>query len=201
MNLDSPRRRRRLRTQVREQVRAAILDAAEELIADRGLEGTALAQIAAKAGVAVGTLYNYFDDRDAMVRALFATRRATFRPQLLAVIAAGKGLRFEARLRRFMRELFEVFEANRRYIKVAFAAEHLKQQQGAPQDLRLAIEEIVAAGVAEGVIAKASAQLLATMLRGAIRAVVVQRIEAGGAFPDDADGVVSLVLDGARRRG
>src|SRR5678815_1807406 len=87
VNLDSPRSTRRkqaLRSQLREAVRATILDAAEELIAAKGLHGAGLAQIAKRAGVAVGTLYNYFDDRDALVRALFETRRAAVRPKLHA---------------------------------------------------------------------------------------------------------------------
>ncbi|HVK87688.1 MAG TPA: TetR/AcrR family transcriptional regulator [Kofleriaceae bacterium] len=200
MNLDSIRRRRMaLRTQMREKVRAAILDAAEELIAEKGLQGTALTQIAAKAGVAVGTLYNYFEDRDAMVRALFETRRATLRPKLLAAIGAGKELAFEPRLRTFMRALFQAFEEHRRYVKVVFSAEHLKPQ-GSHADLRAAVAEMVVAGVAEGVIAKSSAEIVEIMLIGSLRAVLVHRVETGGSFPEVADAVVSLVLDGARRK-
>ena len=188
-----------LRTQMREKVRAAILDAAEELIAERGLQATALAQIAAKGGVAVGTLYNYFEDRDALVRALFESRRATLKPKLQAAMVAGKALAFEPRLRTFMRDLFAAFEDHRRYLAAMFAAEHLKPQ-GAHADMKTAIDELVAAGVAEGVIAKDAAEILTIMLRGSIRSVIVHRLETGGAFPDDADAVVTLMLDGARKR-
>jgi AcrR family transcriptional regulator len=200
VNLDSVRRRRMaLRTQMRERVRTAILDAAEELIAERGLQATALAQIAARAGVAVGTLYNYFDDRDALVRALFESRRATLKPKLRAAMVAGKDLAFEPRLRQFMRELFEAFESHRRYLAAMFAAEHLKPQ-GTHADMKTAVDQLVAAGVEEGVIAKDAAEILAIMLRGAIRSVIVERLAAGGAFPDSADAVVSVMLDGARKK-
>ncbi len=150
VNLDSSRRRapkprEALRSQLRETVRAAILDAAEELIALKGLHGAGLAQIAKKAGVAVGTLYNYFEDRDAMVRALFETRRATLRPKVLEAFSAGAGQSFEPRLRTFMRDLFEAFESHRRYVKVLFEAEHLKPV-GGHQDLLTAIDEIIAVG-------------------------------------------------------
>src|SRR4051812_12638687 len=87
VNLDSSRRRAaqaRLKSQLRETVRTQILDAAEELIAARGFQSAPLALIARRAGVAVGTLYNYFADRDAMIRALFESRRAVLRPKLVA---------------------------------------------------------------------------------------------------------------------
>lgn len=188
-----------MRSQLREAVRAAILDAAEELIAAKGLHGAGLAQIAKKAGVAVGTLYNYFEDRDAMVRALFETRRAVVRPKVQAALAAGADLPFEPRLRAFMRHLFGVFEEHRRYVKVVFAAEHLKAT-GSHVDLIAAIDAIVAAGYAEGVIAKASVEPLSITLAGALRTVLVRKSETGDSFVDAGDAIVTLLVEGARKR-
>lgn len=202
MNLDSPRAGRRkqaLRTQLREAVRATILDAAEELIAAKGLLGASLAMIAKRAGVAVGTLYNYFDDRDAMVRALFETRRAAVRPKLLAAFAAGADQPFEPRLRRFMRELLGVFDEYRLYIKVLFEAEHLKPP-GSHHDLLSAIDGILAAGVAEGAITKASVEPLSVALAGALRTVLVRRSGSGEPFAAAADPIITVLLDGARKR-
>ncbi len=204
MNLDSSKKRlhkprEALRSQVRETVRAAILDAAEELIALKGLHGAGLAQIAKKAGVAVGTLYNYFEDRDALVRGLFETRRATLRPKVQAAFFAGAGLAFEPRLRKFMHDLFEAFESHRRYLKVLFEAEHLKPA-GGHQDLLNAIDEIIAFGVAEGVIAKASVEPLSITLAGALRGVLVRKSQSGGSFVEVADPIVTLLIDGARKR-
>jgi len=194
-----PRPRDVLRSQLRATVRATILDAAEELIGAKGLHGAALAEIARTAGVAVGTLYNYFEDRDALVRALFETRRATLRPLVLAAIGNGKELAFEPRLRQFMRALFEAFESHRRYIRVVFEAEHLKPT-GSHQDLIAAIDEIVAVGVAEGAIARPDAELLAIVLSGSVRAVLMRRSASGGSFVDETGPLVDLVLDGARVR-
>lgn len=183
---------------MRETVRAAILDAAEERIAAQGLHATSLVEIAKAAGVAVGTLYNYFEDRDAMVRALFETRRATLAPKIQTAIKSGVELDFEPRLRRFMRELFEAFESHHRYIQVVFQAEHLKPT-GSHSDLIAAIDEIVAVGVREGAIAKATSETLGIVLAGSIRAVLVRRSQRGGSFVLDADPICTLLLDGARR--
>ena len=54
-----------------EDKRQAILDAALSLFADQGFHGTSVPQIAQKAGVAAGTIYRYFDGKEAMVNVLY----------------------------------------------------------------------------------------------------------------------------------
>ena len=205
VNLDSSRRKavpvRALKTQLREAVRAQILDAAEELIAARGLHGAALAQIARKAGVAVGTLYNYFADRDAMIRALFESRRAALRPKLLGVIGMGQDLKFEARLQQFVHGILEVFDEHRRFLKVSMETEHYKISPSTiAADLNAALEMMVTAGVAEKAIDAKKAPLLVSVIGGTLRAIVLKRVVDGQPFASDADLLVGLFLDGARKR-
>jgi AcrR family transcriptional regulator len=47
------------------------MDAALHCFVDRGFHGTAIPQIAARAGIAAGTIYHYFDSKEALVNALF----------------------------------------------------------------------------------------------------------------------------------
>lgn len=188
-----------MRRTVRETVRVAILDAAEELIARHGLHDAALVQIARRAGVAVGTLYNYFTDRDALIRGLFESRRATFRPRLRAAIQAGSELPFEPRLRRFVREVLEAFESHRSFLKLAIENEHLKPSGStAPQDLLAGVRDIVSAGVREGAIPASKVELLPLVITAIIKSIAVHRIHDGGEMVGDADAIVDLVLDGAR---
>lgn len=207
MNLDSSRRRgpkpvrQTLRFQQREAARAAIVDAAEELIAERGLHQTALVEIAKRAGVAVGTLYNYFADRDDLVRGLFETRRQTLRPILQAAIAAAKPLPFEARLRRVLTDVFAAYDSHRRFLKVVIEAEHLKHTMPQTNDVQLALEEIVAEGVLQKQIsAGVSAEMLALALWGTMKAVVLKRVADGRSFAGAADELVAMLLDGAREK-
>jgi AcrR family transcriptional regulator len=224
VNLDSPKRRaaasatrsqarrpagraprapqvRALKTQLREAVRAQILDAAEELIAARGLHGAGLAQIARNAGVAVGTLYNYFDDRDAMIRALFESRRGTMRPKLLAAATNAEKLKFEPRLRQFVRAMLVAFEEHRRFVKVAHETEYSKVAPSTlAADMMSAIEMMVKAGVVERTIDETIAPLLVLVIAGALKSVIVKRTMDGTEFAKDADTLVSIILDGARRR-
>lgn len=193
--------RSQLRSQLRESVSTAILEAAEDLIATKGLQGAPLLQIAKRAGVAVGTLYNYFADRDALIRALFEMRRATLRPQLRAAVGSGADLPFEERLRVFVRDVFAVFEAHRQFVKVAIETEHTKLAPSTTsQDLAAAIGDLVKVGIKEKVIGAKHSELAPLVLAGSIRSIVLRRIGENAALGnDDADALVAIFLEGARR--
>ena len=51
--------------------REAILEAALQLFVERGFYGTAVPEVAKRARVAAGTIYNYFPSKEALVNALF----------------------------------------------------------------------------------------------------------------------------------
>ena len=69
--------------------REAILAAALDLFAERTFEGTAVPLIAEKAGVAAGTIYRYFDSKEALVNALYRRWKGVLREALPEAIAAG----------------------------------------------------------------------------------------------------------------
>ncbi len=48
-----------------------ILEAALELFVERGFHGTAVPLVAERAGVGLGTIYRYFDSKEALVNALY----------------------------------------------------------------------------------------------------------------------------------
>ena len=50
--------------------RSDIMQAALELIAERGFHGAPMAEIAEKAGVAAGTIYRYFENKDVLITEL-----------------------------------------------------------------------------------------------------------------------------------
>jgi AcrR family transcriptional regulator len=51
--------------------REAIMSAALDLFVERGFFGTAVPEIAERAGVGAGTIYRYFDSKEALVNALY----------------------------------------------------------------------------------------------------------------------------------
>ena len=59
-----------MRDRVRADTRAALLRASEQVFAEKGIDGARIEDIAARAGVAVGTIYNYFGDSTELLDAL-----------------------------------------------------------------------------------------------------------------------------------
>ncbi len=74
-----------------------LLDATAATIADRGLDGTTTNHIAEQAGVSIGSLYQYFPDKDALVEALLSRMgeqsSLRFRQQAKKVDINAMGLR------------------------------------------------------------------------------------------------------------
>src|SRR6516162_4299789 len=95
MNQASARLPRR-RDEARALFRNAILDAAETVFAQRGFHGARIQDIAAQARIAVGTVYNHFEQKDDVLSALLEERTEEMLAQLLATDHAPT---FEARLR------------------------------------------------------------------------------------------------------
>jgi AcrR family transcriptional regulator len=75
-----PRTRARaaLRGELVEVVRRAILDAAEAVLGARGLAEAKMVEIAERAGLAAGTLYNYFPSKESLFCALIEHRGEEF---------------------------------------------------------------------------------------------------------------------------
>src|SRR5579864_4597882 len=92
----------RLKDRIRQATIDSILAAAEQVLSE-GLHTARMNDIAQRAGVAVGTLYNHFADRDAIVEALMAERKRQLLERVDQVIDAD-GPAFAERLRL----LFEV---------------------------------------------------------------------------------------------
>lgn len=58
--------------------REAILEAALELFVERGFYGTAVPEIAEQAGVGAGTIYRYFESKEALVNAIYRQEKLRF---------------------------------------------------------------------------------------------------------------------------
>src|SRR5262245_16586314 len=117
MNLDSSSDSRvSLRAKFRTATREAILDAAADIMGSGDAAQARMEDIAARAGVAVGTVYNYFEDRRALVSALLETRKPTLMEALDAPLKPA------ARARRTPASAREAFEAELTHFVAAVAA-------------------------------------------------------------------------------
>ncbi|MEQ8535276.1 MAG: TetR/AcrR family transcriptional regulator [Imperialibacter sp.] len=66
----SPRTKAQIE-EIREQSREKIIAAALDLFAHSGFHSTSIAQVAAKAGISKGLIYNYFQSKEDLLQAIF----------------------------------------------------------------------------------------------------------------------------------
>jgi AcrR family transcriptional regulator len=99
--------------------RAALLDAAEALIAENGLDGFAMADVAKRAGSAHGSLYQFFPSRIALLLGLHARHLARLedamiraRDKLLALTGRPDAAGF---VRAYLDQLQDFLDANPTY--------------------------------------------------------------------------------------
>jgi AcrR family transcriptional regulator len=87
MNVTTARRTRttpRRRDEARALFRNAIIEAAEAVFAERGFHGARIQDIAERAKVAVGTVYNHFEQKEDVLRALLDERTEEMLAELRA---------------------------------------------------------------------------------------------------------------------
>lgn len=177
---------------------AALLDAAEDTLATRGPDAT-VAAIARRAGVAVGTLYNYFPDREALLAQLFRARREEMVPSLVAAAREAQRLPFERRLRAYIAGALATFERHRRFVEIVMAVDqaHTKIKDRKPAVLTAMTDALVDIMIAAPSPEHADAK--ARLVVGAIKAVVHWRVETGEPLDADADLIADTFLTGLAR--
>jgi AcrR family transcriptional regulator len=82
-----------------------ILEASARILESEGLHGFNTNAVAAKAGVSVGSLYQYFPNKDAILLALIERFEDTTQEAILEALRSGKGRALKPGLRLFVRAL------------------------------------------------------------------------------------------------
>jgi len=78
----SQSRRRTPRETARDAFRSSLREAAEQVFARAGFQAAKMSDIARGAGVAVGTLYNYFGSKEEIFQEIFVARSSEFHAEL-----------------------------------------------------------------------------------------------------------------------
>lgn len=198
----------RVRDEARALYRRAILDAAEEVFGERGFAAARVQDVAARAGLAVGTIYNHFGQKEDILLALLEERTKGF----LDAFAAAPDDPTDARARLEVRvaRLLGYVSARRTFFQLASEHGLLGSATAAAatllggRELKNArrYEEMVAELVREllgaRVVAARPPRLVALHLRNSIRSVVLwMRSEPEMQATDAAREAVALFLDGA----
>jgi AcrR family transcriptional regulator len=179
------------------------LASAEHVFAELGLDRASMAQIAEHAGVAVGTLYNRFKDREALLEALLSERRADLLAKLDARMAEQADAGFREQLQGFFRTLFAHFQEHRSFLRLVFAREVGKQEKREQMSRALLerVESILELGRAEGALRADPDRSFTVFLMSAAKGVLWREYYGLAALEPAraAESLVGLFLDGARR--
>lgn len=202
------RRARRVRETTKAMFRTAILDAAEEVFASSGFYGAKVHDIAARAGVAVGTIYNHFGQKEDVLLALLRQRMAETEKVLAPAPDDPAG--FEAKLIAVVERLLAYTSRHVAFFSVAVehgllgdatsAAKRILAGRPLPHAGRneRAWLELVDEGIAAGAVAPLDRELAAAFLKHTLRSVARWARKTGKMpLAEQARSVVALFLRGA----
>jgi AcrR family transcriptional regulator len=192
-----------LRDEARALFRASVLDAAEAEFAAHGFEAARMQDVARRARVAVGTVYNHFANKDELLRAVLAARGV----DALAAFAPREedGAAFEERfIARFSR-LHAFFGAHLAFFEVASRHGVLGGEEPAacpPASFEIgmasAVEQLMREGIAEGALRPDDPARLARFLKGATKHVMLGAAREGKLdFARQGRWVLEMFLRGA----
>lgn len=191
MNLNSQtgRRPRRLRERLKEATQEAILEAAEQAFARDGALAARMESVAQAAGVAVGTLYNHFADRDALIDAVMRARQATLLTALDEALARTAKAPFGQALEALVAAAQAHFARHEAFLRLLMEAEHVRLGPGVLQpadlmgQLRRRVDTLVQRGVKARAVRADDASSFAWFVLGALKGMLIRQMR--GLAPDD----------------
>lgn len=183
-----------------------ILTNAEDVFAAQGVRSARMEDIAARAGVAVGTLYNYFSDREQLVSALLEFRRARLIELLDQRLEVEARAPFDEQLDGLVRALLQHFDDHRAFFAILAQGEFTGdladatcKMRSTMRDVHARIDRLMARGVASGRLRPEHAALYPAMVMGTIRGVILNEFFGGGGgrVSDHATAIAQLFVQGA----
>ncbi len=186
--------------------RQAILDAASQVFAREGLSKARMEDIASSVGVAVGTLYNHFNDRADLVEALREASRGELAEKLDAALAAHKGEPARQRIEAFVQVALDHFESRRSlYVLVLEEeAQRGRPMKGPPlvHEIASRAEKLARQAIKEGALRAEGGdpEFYALLLAGMLRAVSRRAVQEQRPLAADAPRVVRFFFEGCGAR-
>jgi AcrR family transcriptional regulator len=199
----------RLREDFRSFARAAILTAGEEVLAEEGLHAARIEEVAQRARVAVGTIYNLVGDREALVTEILRARHAEVVARLAGALKQHKAKPYREQLHAVVLTMFEYFGEHWRFFRLVLESERAagggklgaaaSGSQHMLLELRKLYRELIQRGVKQGALRPAGSELYPAMLRGLMREVMLQDLEARdrGSPEERAELLTRMFFEGA----
>lgn len=201
----------RRREEAKALFRNAILDAAEQVFAEKGFHVARIQDVAHKARIGVGTVYNHFEQKEDLLRALLEERTQQMLGQLAPLPSDPEP--FEPRLVARLARVLAYVGEHRSFLPLA--VEHGVFARGTAagdqiccgkrmtqvERFRTSFGALVEEGVAAGALEPMEPQRLVWALAGILRMFTLGALEQEApSLPDLAPTIAHLFLHGAARR-
>jgi AcrR family transcriptional regulator len=179
-----------------------IFESTLKLVLERGFAGLKMADVAKEAGLATGTVYIYFKDKDDLINQLylFLKRRKT----IMFLKGIDQNEDFQTVIRKVWFAYFEVTQQNanesaflEQYYRSPFLKSNVKEES---QQLLKPIYDLLERGVKEGVIVSLHTELLLAQLVGPIHELI--RAEHDGVIKIDQaimESAFSIAIKGIKK--
>jgi AcrR family transcriptional regulator len=188
--------------------RMDILAAAERIFAARGFHEASIESIAQEAGYASGTIYLYFEDKDALYAALFAHKVSAMVGHVES--EAGKTEEPLDGLERAVRAQFEFHDQNREFFELLFRQRQASSAGKSAQwktvresyERHIGIlQQRIERAQKRKLVRKLDSRRLALLLLGMVAQMTREAMRAGGSEPlGNATGfVIEVFLHGVKR--
>ena len=187
----------------------SIQDAAMRVIARKGMAAATMQEIAEEAGVAKGTIYLYFRDRDELVERTFDTAITQLIERVNAAMDSSEEI--EQKLRAAMTAKFAYFRENREFFRLYMSlrvpegnAQQQRRQkrtcQSQYRDSRQRLADVFRAAMDRGEIRRMDPERLALFVIEGSNAIVVERVmnENPPAEESDIDFLTEMIMGGIR---
>src|SRR5688500_4790381 len=189
----------------------SIQDATMRVIARKGMAAATMQEIAEEAGVAKGTIYLYFRDRDELVEKTFETAMHTLTARIDEALE--RDIPFEEKIRAVMLAKFSFFNANREFFRLYLslrmpegpAARQRRQKQHCqPQyrDRAKRLASVLHVAMNRGEVREADPYKLPLLINEGSTAIILDRLteDSAGDEQSDTDLIAGMILDGLRKR-
>jgi AcrR family transcriptional regulator len=197
--------RRAISEEEKEGRRTDILAAAKKVFARKGYHATTIADIAKSAKLSYGSIYWYFDSKDALFHALMEAEGQALRAHVTEALTSTPAKHDpEAPFRAAVQATFEFFESDRAVVKLLFRDSYAlgdrfeKHLFGIYEGFISDIEVIVEDAQRRGRIIEAPPRMVAFSIAALIGQIAHRRVvtDDGLSAAVVADFAVTLLLDG-----
>ena len=181
------------------QRKKTIMDVALSLFAEKGYHQTSMNTIAQKAEFSVGTLYNFFINKEELYKAMVNEKAAEFYEILMSVLGSEgspeeiikKWVDAKIQLYTENRQFFSIFFVESMKINISLRAALTKEIRDLHNEIRKRLTGVFKKGIEQGVFEHHDPWLLALAIDGMVNSIVVSIVE----HPDSLEIASDDILD------